>query len=282
MDVLDIFSDGLAFHKMHGLGNDFVVIDARARGVELWPDLVRAIGDRRRGVGFDQLALLCPPRHGESGAHLVFYNSDGSEAGACGNATRCIARWLMDESGAASVALSTMAGVLLAQALPNGDVAVNMGPPRLDWAQIPLARSADTLSLPLPGAPVATNMGNPHATFFVEDVSAIDLAVFGAGVEVDPLFPERTNVQIAQVVAPNRLRVRVWERGAGITPASGSSSCAAAVAAHRRGLTGRAVEVVLDGGELGIEWRDDGVWMSGASTYVFEGHLSARWLEALR
>jgi len=152
----------------------------------------------------------------------------------------------------------------------DGVVAVDMGAPILDWAAIPLARDVCTLHLPFEGDPAATGMGNPHCTFFVDDADAADLAAYGA-FETHDLFPERTNVQVASLIAPNRLRMRVWERGVGPTLASGSSSCAAAVAAARRGITGRTVEVVLDGGTLAIDWREDGVWMAGPTAHVFDG-----------
>ncbi|WGH77189.1 diaminopimelate epimerase [Jannaschia ovalis] len=259
-------TDGLPFMKMHGLGNDFVVIDGRG-GARVDADLARAMGDRHRGVGFDQLALI------EAGSdvdlRLTFWNADGSTAGACGNATRCIAAWEMARRGADSLTLRTERGVL--QATGGDAVSVNMGAPLLDWRDVPLAEEVDTLHLPIPGDPVATGMGNPHCTFFVEDAEAVDLPAFGAAHEHHPLFPERTNVQVAHLLGPDHLRMRVWERGAGVTLASGSSSCAVAVAAARRGLTGRRVRIDLDGGGLEIDWRDDGVWMTGPTAYVFDG-----------
>jgi len=270
-------SGGLAFMKMHGLGNDFVVVDARLGAAELTPDLVRSLADRRRGVGFDQLAVL------EDGADLrvTFYNADGSFSAACGNATRCIADREMRLTGKTRLQVNvTGRGAL--QAEMRGDlVAVNMQAPQLDWQEIPLADATDTLSLPIEGNPVATGMGNPHCTFFVEDVTAIDLASFGPKIEHHPLYPERTNVQIAQITGENRIRMRVWERGTGITLASGSSSCATAVAAARRGLTGRQVQVDLDGGTLMIDWAEDGVWMTGPTAHVFDGTLTPEFLAAL-
>jgi len=256
---------GLPFMKMHGLGNDFVVIDGREGG-RVDADLARAMGDRHRGVGFDQLALI--EAEGE-GLRLTFWNGDGSVSGACGNATRCIADWEMARRGAVTLELVTERGALRA-VRRDGVVAVDMGAPILDWAAIPLARDVCTLHLPFEGDPAATGMGNPHCTFFVDDADAADLAAYGA-FETHDLFPERTNVQVASLIAPNRLRMRVWERGVGPTLASGSSSCAAAVAAARRGITGRTVEVVLDGGTLAIDWREDGVWMAGPTAHVFDG-----------
>ena len=266
---------GLPFMKMHGLGNDFVVLDARGRDIDMAPALARALGNRRTGIGFDQLALI---EAGAGDAHLRFWNTDGSMAGACGNATRCIARFLMDETGRDRLHLTTARGDLYATDAGDGLTSVNMGAPQLDWAEIPLAEAMDTLELPIEGAPTATGMGNPHCTFFVEDAEAVPLEQFGPRYEYHPLYPERTNVQVAQVTGPDRIRMRVWERGAGITLASGSSSCAVAVAAARRGLTGRAVRIDLDGGTLHIDWREDGVWMTGPTTHVCDGMITPEFL----
>jgi len=202
---------------------------------------------------------------------LTFWNSDGSTAGACGNATRCIARYLMDATGSKALTLKTERGILHAIDAGEGLISVNMGAPILDWFQIPLAEEVDTLALPIEGAPVATGMGNPHCSFFVDDADAIDLAQRGAEMEHHPLYPERTNVQFAHMIGPDRLRMRVWERGVGVTLASGSSSCAVAVAAYRKGLTSKDVTLELDGGSIQISWRDDGVWMTGATAHVFDG-----------
>nr|WP_158965981.1 diaminopimelate epimerase [Chachezhania sediminis] len=268
----------LPFMKMHGLGNDFVVLDARARPIDVPPALALALADRHRGVGFDQLAVI---ENGAGDAHLRFLNADGSASAACGNATRCIARYLMAETGKTRLRLTTDRGELDALDAGNGLTSVNMGPPQLRWDEIPLAREMDTLELPIDGRPTATGMGNPHCTFFVDDAEAIDLATFGSAIEHHPLYPERTNVQVAHVLGPDRLRMRVWERGTGITLASGSSSCATAVAAARRGLTGRSVDIVLDGGTLRVDWREDGVWMTGPTAHVFSGTLTASFLEGL-
>jgi diaminopimelate epimerase len=270
---------GLPFIKMHGLGNDFVVIDARAQMPNLPSQLVTAIAHRQMGVGFDQLTLI---ENGEGDAHLTFLNSDGSSSAACGNATRCIARFLMDEMGKDSLVLTTDRGTLHARDAGDGLTSVNMGHPQLAWDEIPLAHEMDTLTLPIEGGPTATGMGNPHCTFFVGDAEAIDLPAFGPTIEHHPLYPERTNVQVASLLGPDHLRMRVWERGVGITMASGASSCATAVAAARRGLTGRAVRVDLDGGTLHIDWRQDGVWMTGATAIVFHGVLTPEWMDASR
>ncbi len=273
-----ILDTGLAFMKMHGLGNDFVVVDARAHAAPVTPALARGIGHRQFGVGFDQLAVI---ERGEADAHLVFYNVDGSTSAACGNATRCIARFLMDETGKSELTLTTERGTLQARDAGDGLTSVNMGHPQLLWNEIPLAEEMDTLELPIEGGPTATGMGNPHCTFFVDNAEAIPMEEFGARYEYHPLYPERTNVQVAQIVAPDHIRMRVWERGVGITLASGSSSCATAVAASRRGLTGRKVQVDLDGGTIWVDWREDGVWMTGPTAHVFSGTLTPEYLRSL-
>ncbi|MBD9526079.1 diaminopimelate epimerase [Paracoccus sp. PAR01] len=257
------------FMKMHGLGNDFVVIDGRKTGGGPGSAVIAAMADRHFGVGFDQLAVILPSDQVD--ARLVFYNADGSISAACGNATRCIARHLLDESGAKTLRLATDHAVLMAEDAGNGLTRVNMGPPVLDWDRIPLAQDIDTLHLPIDGDPVATGMGNPHMTFFVPDVSGIHLEHFGPIHENHPLYPQRTNVEIVQVVSKDEIILRIWERGTGITWASGSCSCAAVVAAARRGLTGRRVKVNVPGGVLEIDWREDGVWMTGPTAHVFDG-----------
>ncbi|MEM1100501.1 MAG: diaminopimelate epimerase [Pseudomonadota bacterium] len=278
--MMDARITPLPFMKMHGLGNDFVVIDGRGSDVVLGAARVRALADRHRGVGCDQLALL----GGADGADIsiTFYNADGSPSAACGNATRCIAAWEMERTGAEALSIEvTGRGGLEAVRRADGLVAVNMGHPLLDWRGVPLAHELETLTLPIEGGPAATGMGNPHCTFFVPDTDAVDLAVRGPEIEHHPLFPERTNVQFATILSETRIRMRVWERGTGITLASGSSSCATAVAAARRGLTGRQVEIVLDGGTLEIDWREDGVWMAGPTAHVFDGMLTADYLASL-
>jgi diaminopimelate epimerase len=269
MPRMSAHDDTIPFMKMHGLGNDFVVIDARQTAVAVTPDLAVAMADRHRGVGFDQLALIT--LRAGADAHLTFFNADGSLSAACGNATRCIARLIMDETGRGDLVLTTDRGQLLARDAGQGLTSVNMGQPQLGWDEIPLAREMDTLELPIDGAPTATGMGNPHCTFFVDDAEAVDLATLGAQIEHHPLFPQRTNVQFATLTGPDTLRMRVWERGTGITLASGSSSCATAVAAHRRGLTGRRVAIDLDGGRIDVTWAEDGVWMTGPTAHVFDG-----------
>ena len=268
--------ESLRFRKMHGLGNDFVIIDARGRTDPVTPALARALGDRHRGVGFDQLAVI----HDDDAAdaRLSFWNADGSVSGTCGNATRCIARLLMDETGGAELRLRTAFDTLIAQDAGGGLTRVFMGAPALDWTEVPLAEPADTVALPLPGAPGALSMGNPHCVFVIGDAEAADIAAQGAAFETHPMFPERTNVEMVQVLAPDRLRLRIWERGVGITLASGSCACAALVACHRKGLSGRAAEIVVDGGTLHGEWREEGVWLTGPTAHVFDGVLTAEML----
>lgn len=267
-----------AFTKMHGLGNDFVVIDARREPFQPTESEARLIADRRLGVGCDQFLVMEPPTNGAAEIFLRIRNADGREVGACGNGTRCVARLLMDESGSATARIETAAGILAASEAGGGRVAVDMGPARLDWRDIPLAEPSDTLHLdfslgPL-GDPAAVNMGNPHAVFFVADAEAVDLAALGPRIEHDPLFPERCNVGLVQVLSRDRLRYRVWERGVGITRACGSGACAAGVAAARRGLAERRVTLLLDGGELETEWREDGhVILTGPAATAFHGRL---------
>lgn len=271
-------SDGLGFMKMHGAGNDFVVIDSRGRGAVTTAALARALGDRNRGVGFDQLAEIRDSA--EADFALDFWNADGSRAGACGNATRCVCDHVMRGLGRDAVTLVTARGLLRAVRRADGLVSVNMGQPQLDWREVPLAQEVDTLRLPLAGEPVAVGMGNPHCIRFVPDAEAVALAAEGPGMEHDPLFPERTNVEFASQTGPDRLRLRVWERGAGITLACGSGACATAVAANLRGLTGRQVVLEMDGGVLEVDWREDGVWLTGPVAHVFDGWLAPAYLEA--
>ncbi len=264
---------------MHGLGNDFVVIDARGGADPVTPALAAALGDRHFGVGFDQLAVI--GQAADADASIVFWNADGTVAGACGNATRCVAEVLMRE-GREDVTLRTANGILSAERLGDGRIKVDMGPARLGWQDIPLAGNCDTISMPLPGEPAAVGMPNPHCVFFVEDVEKVDLAGEGPRWETHPMFPERTNVEFCQVLAPDRIRMRVWERGTGITLACGSGACAVAVAGVRKGLTEQRVTVVADGGELELEWLDNGhVTMAGPTADVFTGELSPEFLAGL-
>jgi diaminopimelate epimerase len=264
------------FVKMHGLGNDFVVIDARRYEVALDPTKARAIADRRTGIGCDQLIVLERPRDPAADVFMRIRNADGGEVAACGNATRCVAALVLGEVTNAHVVIETEAGLLDARPASAGRIAVDMGDAKFGWPDIPLAREVDTLHVPLALGPLAdpacTSMGNPHATFFVPGIDAVDLAALGPVLEHDPLFPERANIGIAEIRSPEKMRLRVWERGAGITLACGTGACAAVVAANRRGLTGRQVEVTVDGGRLEIEWLPNGhVLMTGPAATSFHG-----------
>lgn len=271
------------FLKMHGLGNDFVVLDARGAQFDLTPERRRAIADRRLGVGCDQLIVLEPPTEREADVFMRIYNPDGGEAGACGNATRCVASVVMDERKTDNVTVQTVSGLLDSQKIGVGGnglpvISVDMGLAQLDWRDIPVREPCDTNHMPVGAGPlqdpVGTSMGNPHATFFVDDAASIPLAELGPQLEHDRFFPERANIGVAQLLGEGRLRLRVWERGAGLTLACGSGACAAVVAASRRGLVPRKADVVLDGGTLAIEWlRDDHVLMTGGIALAFKGEL---------
>jgi len=263
---------------MHGAGNDFVVLDARARPWEIDGEAARRIADRRTGIGCDQLIVVGPARQAGADAFMSIFNPDGSEVSACGNATRCVAWMLMGEAGSGYATIETRAGLLHAQAAGPNRVAVDMGPARLDWDQIPLASAMDTLHLPVTvgplSDPVGVGMGNPHAVFFVLDAEAVPLADLGPKLEHHALFPERSNIEAAQVLHDGSIRMRVWERGAGITLACGTGACATLVAAARRGLTGRKADVILDGGTLTIEWLENNhVMMTGPVALAFSGLL---------
>jgi len=269
---------GLAFMKWHGAGNDFVIIDSRAREAVVTEAIARGMGDRNRGVGFDQLAEI---RSSElADIELDFWNNDGSRAEACGNATRCAARYIFDQTGKSTLTIRTVRGLLEAR-IDAGEVSVNMGPPQLTAAEQALAPGIDPTHLPLDGDPVAVGMGNPHAVFFVDDAEAVDIAGIGPRIEIAPIFPNRTNVEFAEVRSRDEIRMRVWERGTGITLACGSGACATAVAAASRGLTDRKVRMEVDGGWLTLDWRADGVWMTGPTAYVFSARLSRPFLDAL-
>ena len=265
----------LPFRKMHGLGNDFIVLDARVRPIPLAPAEIVALADRRTGIGADTIVVIEPPRGG-SEIFVRFHNADGGEIGTCGNATRCVAALLFAETGRDRISIATRDGILEAWR-SEGGIAVDMGRPRLDWRDIPLAEPTDTLHLPFSGPltdPVAVSMGNPHAVFFLPDAESVPLTELGPAIEHAPLFPERVNVEVATVIARDRIRMRVWERGVGITLACGSGACATLVAAVRRGLSDRRAILVLDGGELAIEWRDDDrVIMTGPAATSFVGEI---------
>ena len=265
------------FIKMHGCGNDFVVIDERFAPLGITPAKAAAIADRHTGIGCDQLIIIQRTSAGAD-AFMQIRNPDGSEAGACGNATRCVAQILANETGREQVTIRTISGDLPARILANGLIEVDMGPVRLDWQDIPLSRPMDTARLNLyadgVSEPAAASMGNPHATFFVVDLASIAITRIGPTLEHDPIFPQRANIGFAQVLDPATIRLRVWERGAGLTLACGSGACATLVNAHRRGLTGRTARVIVDGGTLDLTWRDvNHVLMTGPAITAFNGDI---------
>ena len=268
------------FLKMHGLGNDFIVLDARQHDFELTKQAASHLADRRFGVGCDQIMIL-RTAHSEADIFLDMRNQDGSVTGACGNGTRCVASLIMDERGTDKVVIETQAGLLHARRVDDL-IEVDMGPAWLEWQQIPLAQETDTLFVDLSPEETekatAVSMGNPHAVFFVDDVMQIDVKKRGADLEHHRLFPEAANISFATITGTDQIRMRVFERGVGITSACGSGACAVAVAAHRRGLTGRQTEVILDGGSLYLTWHDDGtkegrVLMKGPASLAYEGAL---------
>jgi diaminopimelate epimerase len=263
---------------MHGCGNDFVVMDERRGWLGLSPERAAAIADRHTGVGCDQFIVLEPASTHGVDVFMRIRNPDGSEAGACGNATRCVVALLAEETGQNVFTIETIAGKLPARVLQDGRIEVDMGPARMGWDDIPLAGPADTLHLDLATNqvrdPAAVSMGNPHATFFVEDIEALDIPSIGPSLEHAAIFPERANIGFAQILAPDRIRLKVWERSAGLTLACGSGACATIVNAARRGLTGRRATIVADGGELEMAWREDGhVLMTGPAVVSFRGSL---------
>ena len=267
----------IPFKKMHGLGNDFVIIDGRDENPNLTPDQLRAIGDRHRGVGYDQLVVLEPDT--EADVFMRIYNSDGTEAEACGNATRCVAHLTMAETGKEKIVIETVAGLLKGEQTSDGIVVINMGSPRMGWQDIPLSQEEDTEHVNMSAGPladpVAVNMGNPHMVFFVDDAESIELEKWGPVLEHDPLLPAKANISVASLNADGSLRLRVWERGVGITLACGSAACATIVAAFLRGHTKRKATLHLNGGPLYMEWQEDGtVLMGGAIAYSYDGVLS--------
>lgn len=256
------------FSKMHGLGNDFVVIDARAQPIAMTEGRARAIADRHAGIGCDQLILIGDAP--DADVSMQIFNADGSEVEACGNATRCVPLFVGHD-----VLIRTKAGLLDARAV-DGGASVDMGAPVFDWNAIPLAYAMDTLHMSaswedLP-APAAVNVGNPHVIFFIDDMDGVNFDRLGPLIETDPLFPQRVNVNFAQMIGDNHIRLIVWERGAGLTRACGTGACATAVAAVRRKLASGPVTVTLPGGDLIIDWTPGGtIRMTGPATHVFDG-----------
>jgi len=276
----------IALRKMNGLGNDFAVLDARPRALNLSVEQARAIADRTSGVGCDQVIAIEPSPAGAD-AFMRIWNHDGDEVEACGNAMRCVASILADELGRPRISIQTGAGTLSANLNGDGSVTVDMGVPKLNWDEIPLAEEFhDTRSIELQVGPIddpvlhtpsVVNVGNPHCIFWVDDLDAHDLARIGPVLEHHPLFPERANISLAHVTSPDAITLRVWERGAGLTRACGTAACAVVVAAVRKKLTGRKVTVTLPGGPLQLEWReaDDHILMTGPSELEYEGTLDA-------
>lgn len=269
----------LSFQKMHGAGNDFIVVDARSTALTLTPAQATFLCDRHLGIGCDTLVIL--EKSMDADVAVRFINGDGSISATCGNATRCVADVLMRETGKDSARIATGVGVLTASRNAAGLITVNMGTPKFGWAEIPLAESRNTMHLGLEmgllADPVAVNMGNPHAIFFVRDLAHIKMGEWGAHLEHHPLFPERANISAVQVLGDNHIKMAVWERGAGLTLACGSAACAAVAAGVRRGVIHPECTVDLPGGTLEIRWQKNSdasggdIFMSGPVAYVFEG-----------
>ena len=273
------------FAKMNGIGNEIVVVDLRDSSLAVTPDEARAVA-APAGIAYDQLMVLQKPRLEGTAAFIRIYNNDGSEAAACGNGMRCVARRVFEATGQSAATFETRAGLLNCWLGPASDLyTVDMGPPKFDWRDIPLAEEfRDTRSIELQIGPIdapvlhtpsAVSMGNPHAVFWVDDVNAYDLGRFGPLLENHPIFPERANITLAHIVDRDHITIRTWERGAGLTQACGSAACAAAVSAARLRRTNRTVQVTLPGGELSIEWResDEHVLMTGPAAFEYEGRF---------
>ena len=256
---------------MHGCGNDFVIIDNRNQKLELNNNEIKLICDRHYGIGCDQLIVINNNKSADVLAYTLFWNSDGSVSATCGNATRCVASILFKETGSEMLNIETPNGVIECRKKNNELISVNIGNPKIAWDEIPLSREVSTLKLPLEGDPTGTNFGNPHCTFFVDDLDNVDVKNQGPLVENHLLFPQKTNVQFVKIVDRACIKIRVWERGSGITLASGSSSCAAVDAGIRRGLLDNRVKVELEGGTVEVEKKVTGVWLTGPTNHVFSG-----------
>ncbi|MGE0039466.1 MAG: diaminopimelate epimerase [Xanthobacteraceae bacterium] len=272
----------IPFVKMNGLGNDFVVVDGRAAPVRIEAEEAVHLADRERGIGCDQVIVLEPSRRAD--VRMRILNADGSEVGACGNATRCVAFLVAQEKGSGEIAIETPAGDLSASVKTIDNITVDMGEPRFRWDEIPLAEpfhdtrqielQAGPIDRPILHSPAVVNVGNPHAVFWVDDVAAIELERIGPLLENHPIFPERANITVAQVLSPKALKIRTWERGAGLTKACGTAACAAAICAMRKKMTERTVRVHLPGGDLVITWTPDNrILMTGPATLEFRGAL---------
>lgn len=270
---------------MHGLGNDFVVIDQRHQSVPLplTSSLIQQLSNRRFGIGCDQLIVIEKPRTSQADIYMRIFNADGNEVNACGNATRCISVYLHQQTAKTTHTIETAAGLLNTVIQPDGLVAVDMGVPSLAWQDIPLREEVNTLFVPLHvpdfDAPTTVSVGNPHLIFFVKDVQSIDLHRFGQELSHHPLFPEGTNVEIVEVATRHTIRMRVWERGTGITLSCATGACASVVAGIKRGLLNSPVTVHLDGGELKVAY-DERITMYGPAAFIFEGTFDTQGLNA--
>jgi len=281
--MMEELSNHIPFRKMNGLGNDFVVLDARSRVIPMNEEIAHAISNRQTGIGCDQLITIETDQHAD--AFMRIRNSSGGEVDACGNATRCIGDILLNEKGTSSVTIRTNAGMLVCtRASEPGMITADMGRPKLKWDQIPIAEEMDTKLIelqigpiddPILHSPSVVNVGNPHCIFWVDDVDAYDLENIGPMLENHPMFPERANISLAHVTSRTSITLKVWERGVGLTQACGSAACATLVAASRKKLTSRKATVHLPGGPLVIEWReeDSHILMSGPYEYEFDGTL---------
>tara|TARA_X000001036_G_C20448362_1_gene712294 strand:- start:63 stop:860 length:798 start_codon:yes stop_codon:yes gene_type:complete len=256
---------------MHGCGNDFVIIDCRENTIQLSNEEIQLICNRRIGIGCDQLVFINSKKTEKPTAYLNFWNTDGSSSDTCGNATRCVASLLFEETSNSELYLETDHTEILCKRDINAKISVNMGKPRIGWSEIPLSKKVETLYLPLEGKPTASNFGNPHCSFFVNNIEEYTIEKFGPYIENNQLFPEKTNVQLVKVLDRNNIVMRVWERGSGVTLASGSSCCAAVDSGIRRNLLGNSVTVKVDGGELLVEKKDSHLWLTGPTKHVFSG-----------
>ncbi|MBI6621984.1 diaminopimelate epimerase [Pseudomonas corrugata] len=263
----------LNFHKMHANGDDFVIVDSRNSASPVTSAIAQRMGDRNRGVGFNQLAVLLDCD--DAAARLIFWNADGSALDVCGSATRGAADLLMREANVTSLVLRTHRGLLTCERTPTGNISVDMGVPLFDWSDIPLAQAVDTAALPLAGNPAGCSMGNPHCTYFVDDLAGLDIATVGPAIETDALFPLKTNVHFVQIIDRRHIRLRIWERGAGVALGSGSCSCGAVVNGIRRGLLDSTVEVECDGGSVTVQWDGVGsVFLVGPVAASFSGTMN--------
>ncbi|MGI4850908.1 MAG: diaminopimelate epimerase [Janthinobacterium lividum] len=274
----------IPFIKMHSLGNDFVILDQRAQIYDYSPDMIQKISDRRLGVGCDQLIILQSKTHPDADVFIRIFNADGQEVGACGNATRCIGALLSQENNRPCHKVETQAGILATETNASHQVTVDLGRPQFNWDKIPLAQEVDPLHLPLQFEslkdPVALSVGNPHLVFFVYDVDSIDLLHVGQSLTHHPLFPEGINIEIIEKIDDQTLKMRVYERGAGITPACGTGAAASVIAAQKRGIvTKSAITVLLDGGTLKVDYQDT-VKITGHVSLVFQGHLDTSFLQS--